>query len=67
MYMYIPDEGESSTLPGEPVSGYVDVADLATTLKHPTQILWRRSVSKVVDLERDHPVDAGRRSAVAHL
>lgn len=44
MCVCIPDEGESPALPGEPVPGYVDVADLAAALEHTAQILRRRAV-----------------------
>lgn len=41
----IPDERESTAFAGEAVPWYVNVADLATSFEHASQVLRRRSIS----------------------
>lgn len=62
-----PDEGKAATLAREAVARDVNVAHLAASLEHASQVLRRCSVREIVDFQGDHPVDAGRRPTVAHL
>jgi len=62
-----PDKCEAATFAREAIAGDINIADFTTTLEHAPKILRRCPVCKIVDFQRDHPIDTRRRSTITHL
>lgn len=64
---FLPYKGESSTFPGVTIAGYVNVANITTSLKYTPQIFRCSAIGQVIHLQRNHTVDPGWRPSVAHF
>lgn len=62
-----PDKCKAATFTREAISRDVNIADFTTTLEHAPKILRRCPICKIVDFQRNHPIDTRRRPTVTHL
>lgn len=64
---YSPNKCEAPTFARKAIARDVNIADFTTTLEYASKILRRCPVCKIVDFQRDHPIDTRRRSTITHF